>query len=343
MKKRNLDIIEFLLWAGIMVLLNIVVSQYFFRIDLTADKRYTISSSSKEALKGLNDKVYIEIYLTGELPSEYKRFEKSIRETLDEFRIYAGEKIQYKFFDPNSEEDQQKKSRIYEYLSKKGIKPTSITTEDGVKYVFPAALLVYKEKELPIILLNGNRVEGEGEMVNQSIEGLEYEFISGIKQLSLKNKKSVAIVQGHDEYDPPSLAEISKSIAQFYNIYGIDLKNVKELDNYDALIIARPEKKFTEEEKYILDQYIMKGGNVLFFMDALRVNLDSIGDIGTLAVPYDNNLDDLIFRYGLRINADLIQDMQATQIPLYVGETGDQPQVTMMPWRYFPLLNNFGD
>jgi gliding-associated putative ABC transporter substrate-binding component GldG len=344
MKRKGIDITEFLLWVGIVILINIIVSQYFFRIDLTEDDRYTISDSSKEILKSIDDVVYIEVYLTGDqLPADYKRLERSLKETMDEFRVYAGNNVQYKFLDPNKDSDPERQSKVYQYLSQKGIKPTSIATNDGERYVFPGALIVYKEKEVPLILLKGNKAAGEAEMINQSIENLEYELISGIRQLTISKKKSIAFTEGHGEYEPTSLSDLSNTLSSFYNVYSINLKKIKSLENYEAVVVARPETAFSEEEKYLLDQYVMGGGNVLFFIDPLHVSMDSIGESGTLALPYTHNLDDMLFKYGIKLNENLIQDIQATLIPMYVGEMGNKPQIRMMPWNYYPLLNNFGD
>lgn len=343
MKRKNIDIVEFLLWFGIIVMINIIASQYFFRIDLTEDNRYTISQTSKKILKDLDDVVYVEVYLGGDLPADYKRLEKAVKEMLDEFRVYGGNKIQYKFFDPNMEEDEMKRSRIYEYLRTKGINPIEVPTKEGVKYVFPAAQIIYKEKERPVLLLNTRAGASEAEMLNHSVEGLEYNFISSIRGLSIKNKKSIAFVEGHGEYDPFEVYDVTNTLSQFYNMYRLDMKKVKTLENYDALIIAGPKTKYSEEEKYLLDQYILKGGKALFFLDPVLINIDSIGQNGTLALPYEHNLDDMLFKYGLRVNSNLIQDLQCMTIPMMVGEIQGRPQVRAVPWRYYPLLNNFAD
>lgn len=344
MKKRSIDIVEFLLWLGIIILINIIVSQYFFRIDLTEDKRYTISETSKEILENVKDVVYVEVYLTGDqLPSDYKRLERSMKETLDEFRVYAGNNLQYKFLDPNKETDPQRKSRVYQHLTQKGIKPASIPTKDGETYVFPGAMIVYKEQERPIMFLKGNRAAGEAEMINQSIEGLEYELISAIRELTLKSRKSIAFTEGHGEFKPESLNDLSKTLSSFYNVYSLDLKKVKSLDNYEAVVIARPQTPFSDEEKYKIDQFVMKGGKLLFYIDALQINMDSIGESGTLAIAYNHNLDDMLFRYGVKVNANLVQDLQATLVPMYAGEVAGKPDIRMTPWRYYPLLNNFGN
>jgi gliding-associated putative ABC transporter substrate-binding component GldG len=343
MRKKNLDIIEFLLWVGIVILLNIIASQYFFRVDLTEDKRYTISETSKEILKNLDDVVFVEVYLGGNLPGDYKRLENSVREMLDEFRVYSGDKLQYKFFDPNQEEDEQKKSRIFEYLRTKGITPIEVSTKEGTLHVFPAAQVVYKEKEQPVILLNTNGGVSEGEMLNQSVEGLEYQLISSIRALTLKNKKSIAFVEGHGELNSHEEHDITKTLSSFYNVYRINLKDTKSLENYDALIVAGPKTAYSDEEKYLLDQYIMKGGKVLFFMDPVIMDIDSIGQYGAVAVEYQHHLDDMLFKYGLRVNSDLVQDLQSMTMPMVVGEIQGKPQVRQIQWRYYPLLNNFGE
>jgi ABC-2 type transport system permease protein len=345
MKKKNIHIAEFLLTAGIIVLLNIIASQYFFRLDLTEDKRFTISQTSKDILKDLDDVVYIRIYLTGELPSGFKRLEKSVKEMLDEFRIYGGDKIQYEFVDLMSETDPQMQSRMINQVTMRGVQPTNVYEkgkEGNVKkLIFPGALISYKRKEVPVLLLKGNKAAGSAEILNQSVEGLEFEMTSAIKQLVAKKRKSIAFIEGHGEYTAKNLDDISKSISKFYDVYRVNLSKVKNLDMYDGLIIARPQTEFSEQEKFMLDQFIMNGGRVLFYLDALKIDLDSLAKGPTVAVSYRHNLDDLLFKYGLRVNQTLIQDLNSGFIPMNVGALGDKAEVQMVGWPYFPLLNTF--
>jgi ABC-2 type transport system permease protein len=347
MKKKGIHITEFFLTIGIIVLLNIIVSQYFFRIDLTEDKRYTISKASKDILHGLDDDVYIRVFLAGDLPGGFKRLEKSVKEMLDEFRIYGGDKIQYEFVDLMAETDPQMRSRMINQVTMRGVQPTNVYEkgkEGNVeKLIFPGALISYKKKEVPVLLLKGNKAAGSAEILNQSVEGLEFELTSAIKQLTMKKRKSVAFVEGHGEYPARNLEDISQSISKYYDVYHVNLSRVKNLDIYDGLIIARPQTEFSEQEKFMLDQFIMNGGKVLFYLDALKVDLDSLAKGPTVAVSYNYNLDDLLFKYGVRVNQTLIQDLNSGFILMNVGTVGDKPEIQMVSWRYFPLLNTFSN
>jgi ABC-2 type transport system permease protein len=347
MKKKGIHITEFLLTVGILILLNIVVSQYFFRIDLTQDKRYTISQASKDILHDLDDVVYIRVFLTGDLPGGFKRLERSVKEMLDEFRIYGGDKIQYEFIDLMAETDPQMRSRMINQVTIHGVQPTNVYEkgkEGNVeKMIFPGALISYKNKEVPVLLLKGNKSAGSAEILNQSVEGLEFELTSAIKQLVMKKRKSIAFVEGHGEYPGKNLEDIAKNISKFYDVYTVNVSKVKNLDIYDGLIIARPQTEFSEQEKYLVDQFIMNGGKVLFYLDALKIDLDSLAKGPTVALSYNYNLDDLLFKYGVRVNKTLIQDLNSGYIPMNVGIVGDKPEIQMVSWRYFPLLNTFSN
>jgi ABC-2 type transport system permease protein len=345
MKKRGIDVIEFLLMIGIVILINMIVSQYFFRIDLTEDKRYSISNTSKKMLKELDDVVYVEVYLEGELPAGFKRLKGAIREMLDEFRIYGGTNIQYKFIDPGAETDNERRNRIYNTLAQKGIQPTNLFAKEKdkkiEKLIFPGALVAYKEKEVPVMFLKGNKGVGPEEILNQSVEGLEFELITAIRQLTQKKRKSIAFVEGHGEFPQDRISDISRTLAKFYDVYRLDLSKVNDLQNYDALIIAHPRTKYSEKEKFMLDQFIMNGGKALFYMDPVNIDMDSISENGTLATAYNSNLDDLLFKYGVRLNANLILDVNSGSYPMNIGNMGERPQIQLVNWKYFPLLNTY--
>ncbi|MFL5728548.1 MAG: gliding motility-associated ABC transporter substrate-binding protein GldG [Cytophagaceae bacterium] len=346
MSRKGIHITEFFLTAGIVILINIIASQFFFRLDLTEDKRYTISQTSKDILKELDDVVYVRVFLTGDMPAGFKRLEKSVKEMLDEFRIYGRDKIQYEFIDLMAETDPQMRSRMINQVTMRGIQPTNVYDkgkEGNVeKLIFPGALISYKKKEVPVLLLKGNKAAGSAEILNQSVEGLEFELTSAIKQLIQKKRKSIAFVEGHGEYSARNLEDISQSISKFYDVYRVNLSRVKNLDIYDGLIIARPQTEFSEPEKLMLDQFIVNGGKVLFYLDALKIDMDSLAKGPNVAVAINNNLDDMLFKYGVRVNQNLIQDLNSGYIPMSVGELGDKAEVKMMNWRYFPLLNTFG-
>ncbi|WMJ74541.1 gliding motility-associated ABC transporter substrate-binding protein GldG [Cytophagaceae bacterium ABcell3] len=346
-KNKWNQIIEYVLILIIIVLVNIIASGHFFRIDLTEDKRYTISDTSIDILKELDDVVTVEVYLEGEFPSGFERLQRTIRETLDEFRIHAGTKIQYRFINPGAEADEEMRKRIYYQLAQKGIQPTNLFAKEGdkkvEKLIFPGAMLSYKNQEVPVMLLKGNKTADPQETLNQSVEGVEYELISAIRQLTQKKRKSIAFIEGHGELNEVEVADLKSSLQKYYNVYRINLEDTRELDNYDALVVAAPKTPYTEQEKFLIDQYIVNGGKAMFFINNVNVDMDSLGDEGGVIFPYETNLDDLLFRYGVRLNYNLIKDLNSGYIPVNVGMMGDKPNVQMVNWRFFPLLNTFGN
>lgn len=349
MQNRNKNIASLLALAGILVLINIIASQFFTRIDLTQDKRYSIAPSTKKLLEGLKDVIYVEVYLEGDFPaglSGFQRLHNNIRETLDEFRVYAGDNIQYKFVEPGAGKSNRQRNEIYEQLAKRGLTPTNLHANDNgkriEKIIFPGAIISYGGKEVPVLLLKGNQVLSAQERLNQSVEGVEYELASAIKRLTEKEKKRVGIIFGHGELNPAEFYDMGNTLKEWYDLEKVDLPKKLSLDGYDAIIIAKPDSAFSEPDKYKIDQYLVRGGKAMFFIDKLNASIDSLGPDGKLAVPYPLNLDDFFFRYGLRLNDDLVMDISSGYIPMVTSIVGDKPQTEMMPWRFFPLINNFG-
>ncbi|MFN0048064.1 MAG: gliding motility-associated ABC transporter substrate-binding protein GldG [Cytophagales bacterium] len=346
-KKKFYDTIDFLLLATIFILLNVISTQYFFRIDLTEEKRYTIADASKNILQSLDDIVYVEIYLDGDLPPGFKRLQRSIRETLDEFRIYAGANVQYKFIDPTDEDNLQLKNKMMTQLAQKGVQPTNLfATEKGKqteKLVFPGAIISYKGMEQSVVFLKGASGVSPAEVLNQSVEGVEFELISTFRKLAKPISKRVGIVQGHGEADGVVLDELYQYLKESYAYDRIKLADFQELSsNFDILIIVQPTKYFSEADKLKIDQFVVKGGRILLFIDKAEIKTDRLGTDQSLAGVLDLNLDDLLFKWGIRVNNDIIQDMQSGVLPMVTGMLGDKPQTQLMPWRYYPLQTQFG-
>lgn len=342
---------ESLLWFGIgivsIILVNIIASQFFFRIDLTEEKRYSITEATKETLENLEDVVYVEVYLEGSFPSGFKRLQNSVRESLEEFRIYGGDNIQFEFIDPSQAAGNEARNEFYTSLAEKGIQPTNLfATEDGKKIeklIFPGAVVSYGGSETAVMLLKGNQASTPEERLNQSIEGVEYELISAIKKLSVQSKKKIALIKGHGELDSLEIAGMTNSLLEFYDVFHVELQEKKDLSDYDAIVVAKPDTIFSEADKYKIDQFIVQGGKAMFFIESMRVNMDSAGEQGTLAFPYQLNLEDMFFRYGARINSNLIQDLNSGAHPVVTGFMGDQPQIRVLPWPYYPIMNYFGE
>ncbi len=348
MKKQE-NILQFTALLLALILINLWASKLFFRIDLTEEKRYSIGDNTKKILSNLEDVVTIQVFLEGDLNADFKRLRKSVEENLDEFRLYGGNNIQYQFINPDEAGSEKERNLFYQQLVDKGLQPTNLYDNvDGKKVqkiIFPYALLSYQEKEIPILLLKGNMASTAKEKLNQSVEAIEYELIKGIKSLTQAKKPSIAFIEGHDELNALQTADITENLSQSYLIDRINLgeTDATNLQNYDALIVAQPKKPYTDLEKYRLDQFIMNGGKALFFIDAVQLNLDSIPLNGAYCFGYDLGVDDLLFRYGVRINQDLIQDLLMQQILINVGRFGNEANLQALPFPYHILFNKFAN
>lgn len=339
------DILELIVVLLVLLLLNILGQKYFSRLDLSEEKRYSISEASQNILKNLDEQVYIEVYLTGDLNTSFKRLERSIREKLDEFSLYGGKNIQYRFVNPDDILDNKKRSEFYNDLAKKGLSPTNLyETIQGKKVqktIVPGVVISYKNKEKAVLLLKGNKASSPQEQLNQSIENVEYELISAIQRISIRQKPLIAFIEGYGQVPPQKTFDFFNSLSEQYIIDRVNLKRKSSLLDYDAIILAQPKTRFSEPERYKIDQFIMHGGKSLFFIDKVQMELDSIAINGAYAFGYDLNLEDMLFRYGVRINLDLVQDQQAGSLLINVGKFGDKPNLQKIPFPYYPILNTF--
>lgn len=345
--KRSSDILKFVFWVAALLLLNVLAANFFFRLDLTEDKRYTIAPVTKQMLGNLQQEVVVDVYLEGDFPAGFKRLQQAVRETLDEFRIYAGSNLRYNFIDPTEITDEKQRNDFYLSLAKKGIVPTNLrATEEGKqveRLVFPGAVIRYDGKETAVNLLKGNLAAAPDERLNQSVEGVEYELASAIRKVAFQGDKIIGYITGQGELEQPQVADLLGSLGDYYRVARGDLAQIPSLDGLDLIIVAKPTTAFSEADKYKIDQFIMKGGKAVFFVDPLHVNMDSVGAGGMFALPYNLNLDDLLFRYGVRLNHTLVMDLNSGFIPVVTGYLGEQPQTEMINWRFYPLLNNFSE
>ncbi|HTH54705.1 MAG TPA: gliding motility-associated ABC transporter substrate-binding protein GldG [Cyclobacteriaceae bacterium] len=329
------------------ILLNSITSFYFFRIDLTEEKRYTIKPQTKALLKNLEDEVFVEVFLEGDLNSGFKRFQKSIRETLEEFRIYSNNKVKFIFTDPTQAQGQKARNEFMNDIASKGITPTNvIENQNGQrveKFVFPGALVSYGGFEEGIMLLKGSSARTAQERLNESIEGTEFELANAIYKLSNSKRKKIGLVQGHAELDSLQIASFNNALLALYDVFKVDLSKKQKVENYNLLIIAKPKKEFSAADKYKLDQYLMHGGKLLFMVDRLEANMDSASRDDYYAFPYHLNLDDQLFKYGVRINPDLIEDRASGKYPIVVGNEGNRPQIMQLDWPFFPLVNQYAE
>ena len=341
--KRTGDLLLLANGLALLVLINILASQYFFRLDLTEEKRFSIKDQTRQMLRELDDKVYVEVYLQGELNASFRRLQRAIRETLEEFRIYSNNNVQVIFTDPSTAMSQKARNEFMQGLIQKGVIPTNVVdSKDGQmseKIIFPGAVISYGGFETGVNLLKGNKANTADEKINQSIEGIEYELASAIFKMANADRKRIGLVTGHGELDSLEIASFNNALLEFYNVAKVDLDKKKSLERYDALIVAKPTQKFSEPDKYKLDQYIINGGKVLFLIDKLEASMNSASREDYFAFPYNINLDDQLFKYGIRLNLDLVQDRLAGKYPVITGEVGGKSQFQLMDWPLFPLIN----
>ena len=342
--KRN-NIIQLVLLLAIIIMVNVVGSYLFTRIDLTEDKRYTLSETTVDLLKEMNSVVFVKVYLEGDFPPEFKKMRDATQEMLDEMRSYAGSNFEYEFIDPNALEDQQQKRDLYKQLNDRGIQPTTLqeTTEEGSsqQVIFPGALINYKGQEVAVQLLQSKIGESTQQTLNSSIQSLEYSFANTIKKLSTPIPGTIGIIEGHGELEQIEIGDLANTLQETYAVQRNAInQKLKALDDYKLIIIAKPYERFEERDKFIIDQFIMAGGRVLWLLDGTRVDMDSLQNSDmTVALSNDINLEDLLFKYGARVNRNLAQDLKSAPIPIVTGYSGNQPKQSLKPWFFFPLLD----
>ncbi|HEY1062054.1 MAG TPA: gliding motility-associated ABC transporter substrate-binding protein GldG [Daejeonella sp.] len=341
-RKRDLNILILAL-AGI-VILNVLSSFFFTRIDFTAEKRYTLSEITKSILADLDDEIQVTVYLEGEFPAGFKRLRNSTADLLRDFKTYSNANLKFDFVNPLSG-DQKSQEEAYQLLIEKGIEPTnlSVKTEDGMsqKIIFPAALITYKGRQIPVKLLQSRSGISPEEVLNNSIQNLEYAFASAIKKISKNESGRIGFTEGHGELSDQQLSDAMKSLGDSYEVGRVDLKTIPfaGLDQLKVLIVAKPEQPFTEAEKYKIDYFLMKGGRIIWSLDQVSAELDSLrGSTEQLAFAKKLNLDDMLFKYGVRLNYTLLADMNSAQIPVNVGEVGGQSQIQLLPWLFYPVF-----
>ncbi len=348
MKKNNKQnsFISLGIFVTLLVLVNFSSGLFFKRFDLTTDNRYSLNEFTKTQLSNLEDVVFFRVYLDGDLPSSFKQLQNSTKEILDEMRVYGGDNIQYEFIDPSANPDKSVRQNVYKSLSEKGLKYSNLTTRKGDKtseqIVFPGAILAYREKEFPIQLLKQSMGATPEAMLNNSIQQLEYEISSAIKKATLVHPKKVAIIRGHGEASKMELQSAMRSIGEYYNYAEVRINGqLNALKGYSAAIIAGPDSAFSEKDKYVLDQFIMNGGKTLWFIENAVVDLDSLRKNRiSIGFAKDLNLNDQLFKYGVRINSDFVMDIQSLPISVITGMNGDQPKIELFPWYYHPLIFN---
>ncbi len=347
-KGRRLgDILTFANGFVFIVLINLLVSKQFYRFDLTEEKRFSVKPETLHILRGLEDEIHIEVFLEGKLNASFQRFQKAILETLEEFRIYSKNKITYSVTDPAVAMGEKARNEFMADLASKGIQPTNIIdTRDGQReeqIIFPGVVVSYEGVEKGVMLLKGNKAGTPDQEINQSIEGIEYEIISAIYNLVNADRKSIGFVSGHGELDSLESFSLRSNLFEIYDVFDVQLTSENDLKQFDVLIVAKPTMAFSEPDKYVLDQFLMRGGKILFLIDKVNASMDSVGRDDYFAGPNNLNLDDQLFKYGVRINPDLVQDRRSGMYPVITGQAGGKPKMQLMEWPFFPLISQYAN
>lgn len=341
--KKRRDISAYITNIIIIVLLNFILGFYFFRLDLTSEKRYTLSSYTKNFLKEVDDIVYFKIYLSGELTPEFVKLKNELKEMLDEIRVY-NDNIQYNFIDINAAGSKQEVQSIEKQLYDKGIVPEQVMEQKENKtsesLIWPGAVVSYKGKEIPWQIFSRQLGFTPPENVNHAINEIEYGICNTINKLKRKKKPSISIIEGHKELDTIQLNDFIRTLAEYYDVSRVKINHkLNALKGLDAIVVAKPDTFIDEKDKFIIDQFVMTGGKVLWMIDPIKLNMDSFRLKGySVALNNDINLEDMLFRYGVRLNADLVQDLQCAYIPINVGFSKGQPNFKMFPWVFYPLI-----
>jgi ABC-2 type transport system permease protein len=349
---RNLKFrswMQFLAIVAGIILVASASSLIRLRLDLTEDNRYTLSGPSRKVLSGIKNDIYCQVYLDGELPIPLKRLKRAVRELLDEFRIVSGRRIDYEFINPSDGKNVKQRETQYQALINKGLTPVNIRAADveggsTQKIIFPGMIVNYNGIEVPVNFLKNNASLPYEQNILHSVEGLEYEMIQTLATLCSDTIYRVAFIEGHGEIPEIETADITMNLAKFFTIdRGIIGGKPGILDNYAAVVIAGPEKEFSESDKFILDQYIMNGGKVMWLFDEVNVNSDSLVYGETVGLYRPLNIEDQLFRYGARVNPAIVQDLECMPIRLKVESGNTQQQYVTLPWTYYPLLSPVAD
>ncbi len=339
---RYLNIKTIGLVLAVLVVSTILVSKRLFRIDLTAEKRYSLSDISKEIIKNQKETIKIEIYLTGKLPSGMKDFQESIIEKIEDFNSYSPKRIFYHEFDVYEVADTKERNELINGLIEAGIQPINLehkTTEGlSTRQIFPGLIMQSGNKAITLNLLRNNQVLSGDENIGQSIELLEFEFARAIRYLQNDKRKQISFLRGHGEADEYETGDIRYNLRSNYEVKNIQSSDLLDYDKTEILIIADPQERFSEEDKLSIDQFIMNGGKTLWCIDPVYSSIDSLTKgLTTIAFERDLNLRDQLFKYGVRLNSDLIQDAVCMQYPINTAPPGQPSNFVPAPFYYSPL------
>jgi ABC-2 type transport system permease protein len=349
--KKAQGIFTVVLVAAILLIVNVLASFFNGHIDLTEEKRFTMTEPTKRQLKDLNDVVFVRVLLDGSFPASFKRLQGATREMLNDFHT-LNPYIEYKFEDPSVTGSAEERKKRMEQLKQDGIVPTRLRVvndkEKTEQYIFPFAEFNYRNRKVLVKLLE-DEVPGLNREVtiNNSVSLLEYKFSNAIQKLMRNDRPNIVFTEGHDELKKEETADLEQTLRAFYNTGRINLDSVTTIpfkdsaSRVDVLVVAKPKTAFSEKHKFQLDQYVMQGGRVIWLIDRLNVDLAGMQQSGEMMpTDFPLNIEDLLYKYGIRIVNSMVVDMEAARIPMKVGQVGNQPQMELFQWFYYPIVTS---
>ncbi|MEZ4781891.1 MAG: gliding motility-associated ABC transporter substrate-binding protein GldG [Flavobacteriaceae bacterium] len=350
-EKINFKTVKPVLLIGFgMIVLNVFTQGIYKRFDLTKDKRYTLSKATLDIVNSAKEPIYIDVFLEGDFPSEFRRLQDETRQLLEEFSD-ENSNIQFGFLNPI--EDESVRDQNLQLLNERGLTPMRLSVQENGKssqeIIIPWALASYGETTVEIPLIKNKIGANQQELVTNSVQHLEYAFADGFSKLIHPKRRKIAVLRGNGQLENKNIADFVTALRDYYYIAPFTLDSIannaettlNNLKDYDLIISAKPTEPFTEEEKYVLDQYTMNGGKSLWLVDQVAIEIDSLFNEAesSLAIPRDLNLTDFFFKYGVRINPVLVNDMYSAPITLAIGE-GSATQFQPIQWQYAPLASS---
>jgi len=338
-------IVQIILFIGIAIALNFLANFFYHRWDLTKEKRYTLSDASKKVVENIDETVTIKIFLDGDFPAGFRRLQSAIKDMMYELHS-RNKKIEYEFINPDEGRNESERQAYYVDLNKKGILPVNLNVNDDgektQKIIFPGALISYKGRTLPVNLLENQIGFGPEENLNNSISMLEYRFVNTMDKIMLDQKPYIGLLTGYNSLSLMQTGDIIQTLKDYYRIDTVSIKAIRYIpQDLKVLMIIQPKTAFDEKEKFKIDQYIMNGGKVLWMLDKTNADMTQFGDKDVFMPNALNlNIDDQLFKYGVRINDNLLIDLQCDYISLVTGKVGNNPQIETFKWYYFPVLQS---
>ena len=329
----------------VVVLVLVFTKTLFFRVDLTEEGRYSLSDASKDLVAEMYESLTVKIYLAGDLDANMLRLRRATEDMVRELNMYSAEQLVVELYNPNNATTDEERYAEYAELEERGLRGMSVTVRErggkmSEQVIFPWAEVCGSRDTMAICLMQPSAQRSGEVAVNSAIADLEYKFVDAIRILNRKEIRKVAFIEGHGELGEEYTYDASDALSRYFQVdRGVIGTDVSILDGYDAIIVAKPLEKYSEIDKFIIDLYIMRGGRVLWLLDGAQMSNEMLSDGGaTPLVALDLNLQDMLFRYGVRLTPTIVEDMQCAYMPVNVSRPGEEPRFEPIPWFYMPLL-----